>query len=122
MQGDLIRNDSIRDLITEAVRFRNERDWAQFHTVKELAISLVVEAGELLQELQWYKEEDQARVVAEKGDALKAELGDVFFSMLLLAHELKLDLGEAFLKKLEKTGAKYPVEKAKGSPKKYTEF
>jgi len=114
--------DSIRALIAQAVLFRDERDWAQFHTVKELAISLVVEAGELLQELQWYKEEDQARVAAEKGEALKAELGDVFFSVLLLAHELQVDLGEVFLGKLKKTGEKYPVDKSKGSPRKYTEL
>jgi NTP pyrophosphatase (non-canonical NTP hydrolase) len=114
--------DSLKDLIEAAVRFRDERDWAQFHSVKELAISLAVESAELLQLLQWFKGEELARVIDEKREHLKDELADVLFSVLLLASELNVDLGRAFLDKLEKTGAKYPVEKAKGSPRKYTEL
>jgi NTP pyrophosphatase (non-canonical NTP hydrolase) len=114
--------DSIAELMQAALAFRNERDWAQFHNTKELAISLAVESAELLQLLQWHKGEELERVVTEKHDHLKDELADVFFSVLLLAAELKIDLGPAFLEKLEKTGAKYPVEKARGSAKKYTEF
>lgn len=114
--------DSLRDLIGAAVAFRDQRDWAQFHTAKELAVSLVVESAELLQHLQWWKEPDLAAVVREKHPQLTDELGDVFFSVLLLAHELKIDLGAAFLSKLKKTAAKYPIEKSKGSPKKYTDL
>ncbi len=114
--------NSLTDLIRAAVAFRDARDWAQFHNAKELAISLVVESGELLQLLQWWKEGDLERIVAEKSGKLRDELADVLFSVLLLAHELKVDLGAAFLEKLAKTGEKYPVERAKGSPKKYTEL
>ena len=76
--------DSLRDLIAAAVAFRDERDWAQFHTAKELAISLSVESNELLQLLQWWKPEDLDRVIAEKHDKLRDELADVLFSVLLL--------------------------------------
>lgn len=116
------RTDSLKELIKSAVAFRDARDWGQFHNPKELAISLSVESNELLQLLQWWKEPDLQRVVAEKHARLKDELADVLFSVLLLAHELKVDLGPAFLEKLAKTGAKYPVDRSKGSPKKYTEL
>jgi NTP pyrophosphatase (non-canonical NTP hydrolase) len=114
--------DSLKHLIKAAVAFRDQRDWAQFHTPKELAISLAVESAELLQLLQWWKENDLGRIIKQKRTQIQDELADVFFSVLLLADELKIDLGRAFLKKLKKTGAKYPVHKSKGSPQKYTEF
>src|SRR5947208_2612207 len=114
--------NSVSDLVKAAVKFRDDRDWAQFHNPKELAISLAVESAELLQLLQWYKGKDLEKVIRGKRDHLKDELADVFFSVLLLADELKIDLGQAFLEKLGKTAAKYPVETSKGSPKKYTEL
>jgi NTP pyrophosphatase (non-canonical NTP hydrolase) len=114
--------DSLSELVKAAVAFRDQRDWAQFHNPKELAISLAVESAELIQLMQWYKGDELARVIEEKRDHLKDELADVFFSVLLLAAELKVDLGQAFLDKLSKTAAKYPVDKSKGSPKKYTEL
>jgi len=114
--------DSLADLIRAAVAFRDQRDWAQFHSPKELAISLAVESAELIQLMQWFKGEELDRVIAEKHDHLKDELADVLFSVLLLANELKVDLGRAFLDKLDKTAAKYPVDKSRGSAKKYTEL
>ena len=114
--------DSLADLIRAAVAFRDQRDWAQFHSPKELAISLAVESAELIQLMQWFKGEELDRVIREKRDHLKDELADVLFSVLLLANELKVDLGQAFLDKLDKTAAKYPVERSKGSAKKYTEL
>jgi NTP pyrophosphatase (non-canonical NTP hydrolase) len=114
--------DSLADLIRAAVAFRDQRDWAQFHSPKELAISLAVESAELIQLMQWFKGEELERVIHEKHAHLKDELADVLFSVLLLGNELKVDLGQAFLEKLEKTAAKYPVEKSKGSAKKYTEL
>jgi dCTP diphosphatase len=112
----------VKDLVRAAVEFRDQRDWAQFHNPKELAISLAVESAELIQLMQWYKGDELTRVIEEKRDHLSDELADVFFSVLLLAAELKVDLGRAFLDKLAKTAAKYPVDKSKGSPKKYTEL
>ena len=117
-----MNRDSIQELIGAAVAFRDERDWGQFHNPKELAISLCIESSELLQLMQWFKRDELKRVIEEKRGHLRDELADVLFSVLLLADELKIDLGEAFLEKLEKTGVKYPVEKSKGSAKKYTEL
>src|SRR5688572_8346546 len=114
--------DSVSDLVKAAVDFRDQRDWAQFHNPKELAISLAVESAELIQLMQWHKGDELARVIAEKRDHLTDELADVLFSVLLLAAELKVDLGAAFLEKLAKTAAKYPIEKSRGSARKYTEL
>src|SRR5260221_1622859 len=77
--------DSLKELIRAAVAFRDQRDWSQFHSPKELAISLAVESAELLQIMQWYKGEELQRVVTEKHAHLKDELADVLFSVLLLA-------------------------------------
>jgi len=114
--------DSVKDLMQAAVAFREERDWGQFHNPKELAISLAIESAELLQLMQWHKGKGLEKVIEEKRGHLQDELADVLFSVLLLADELKIDLGKAFLEKLAKTGEKYPVEKSKGSARKYTEF
>jgi len=114
--------DSLRHLIQAAVAFRDARDWAQFHNPKELAVSLCIESAELLQLMQWHKGPDLQKVIQEKHPHLQDELADVLFSVLLMAHELNLDLGQSFLDKLQKTAEKYPIEKSKGSPKKYTEL
>ena len=114
--------DSVKDLVDAAVAFRDQRDWAQFHSPKELAISLAVESAELIQIMQWFKGEELEQVIQDKHEHLRDELADVLFSVLLLAHELKVDLGPAFVRKLAKTGEKYPVDKSKGSAKKYTEL
>ena len=104
--------------ITELIKaFRDERDWAQFHTGKNLAINLSVEASELLELFQW-KEELDANGVTK----LKAELADVLYSALLLADSYSLNVREIVEQKLDSNRKKYPVEKAKGSSKKYTEF
>jgi NTP pyrophosphatase (non-canonical NTP hydrolase) len=117
-----MNDDSVQELMRAAMAFRDQRDWAQFHNPKELAISLSIESAELLQLMQWHKGAELDRVIIEKREHLQDELADVLFSVLLLADELKIDLGKAFLQKLAKTAEKYPVEKARGSARKYTEF
>ena len=103
--------------LTEAIlRFRNERDWAQFHNAKDLAAGLSIEAAELLEQFLWKQpnEADPAKV--------QAELADVLIFALLLAHEQKIDLTQAITQKLAENAAKYPVEKAKGRSTKYDEL
>ncbi len=105
------------DEITEALRnFRDERDWAQFHNPKDLAAALSIEAGELLECFLWkaHAEADMAKV--------KEELADVLAFALLLAEHYKLDVRQVVLDKIAKNALKYPVAKAKGSAKKYTEL
>jgi NTP pyrophosphatase (non-canonical NTP hydrolase) len=108
-----MKNDTpIRTLIEEIVKFRDARDWAQFHDGKNLAINLSVEAGELLEAFLWKaaEEVDQER--------LRDELADVLYSAFLLAETYGLDVSEIVRAKLVKNEAKYPVEKFKGSREK----
>ncbi|HTF06462.1 MAG TPA: nucleotide pyrophosphohydrolase [Bacteroidia bacterium] len=106
----------IKELTKKILEFRDERNWAQFHTGKDLAINLNVEASELLELFLWKKSED---VNVEK---LKLELADVFYSALLLAHTYDVDVNEIVSDKLRINAAKYPVDKAKGSNKKYDQL
>ena len=96
--------------------FNAAREWSQFHNAKDLAIALNIEAGELLELFLW---KDAA---AADRDKIKEELADVFAFALLLADKYQLDIKEIILDKLKKNAEKYPVEKAKGSAKKYTEL
>ncbi len=104
------------------VAFRDARDWKQFHNPKDLTISLLLEAAELLEHFQW-KSADEMRehVTKHKGD-VSEELADVLYWVLLIAHDLDIDLAEAVNKKMDKNEGKYPVEKAKGNHKKYTDL
>ncbi|WP_411172549.1 nucleotide pyrophosphohydrolase [Nitrosomonas sp. Is35] len=103
--------------LTEILRqFRDERDWAQFHNAKDLAMALNIEAAELLEVFLW-KAPEQADI-----DSVKEELADVIAFALLLADKYDLDVKQIVLEKIEKNALKYPVEKSKGSAKKYTEL
>jgi len=103
--------------LTEILRkFRDERDWAQFHNAKDLAMALNIEAAELLEVFLW-KAPEQADI-----DSVKEELADVIAFALLLADKYDLDVRQIVLEKMAKNALKYPVEKSKGSAKKYTEL
>jgi len=103
--------------ITEALlKFRDERDWEQFHNAKDLALALNIEAGELLEAFLW-KPSEQADI-----DTVKEELADVLAFAFLLAEKYGLDVKQIVLEKIEKNALKYPVAKSKGSAKKYTEL
>ncbi len=119
--GDMPK-DSIAELTKLVLDFRSARDWKQFHTPKELGISLVVEAAELLEIFQWKQGEDLAEAVKKRRTEIADELGDCLHSILLLAHDLGIDLAEALREKMRKMEGKYPVAKAKGKPKKYNEL
>jgi NTP pyrophosphatase (non-canonical NTP hydrolase) len=112
----------LADLTARVLRHRDERNWAQFHTPKELAISLVVEASELLSLTQWKNPQEVQEAVVAKRDKFQDELADVLHSVLLLASDLKIDLGAALETKLAKDALKYPVDKARGRNVKYTEL
>ena len=108
--------DSIDTIISEVVKFRNERDWEQFHNSKDLALAISIEASELNELFLWKKAEE---VNVEK---LKEELADIFTFSFLLANKHGLSVKELVLEKLKTNAVKYPVEKAKGSAKKYNEL
>ena len=113
---------TIQAMTERVLHHRDERHWAQFHTPKELAISLCVESAELLSLMQWKTGADLDAAVALKLPQIRDELADVLHSVLLLASDLKVDLGAALEEKLAKDAEKYPVHKALGRNTKYTEL
>jgi dCTP diphosphatase len=112
----------IAALQKKVVAFRDARDWKQFHNPKDLAISLLLEASEVLEHFQWKSTDEMAQHVSTKKEDIGDELADVFYWLLLIAHDLDIDLKEAFERKLRKNEQKYPKEKAYGSHRKYTEL
>lgn len=114
--------NELGSLAAEIAAFRDERDWKQFHNPKDVALSLVLEAAELLEIFQWKQEDAVQRAAVEQKDRIAEELADVFYYALLLAHDQRIDLVEALRAKLKVNGLKYPIEKARGSSKKYTEL
>ena len=113
---------TLAQLTKRVLRHRDERNWAQFHTPKELAISLCVESAELLSLMQWKSEDEVRDVVDRRHDDVRDELADVLHSVLLLASDMNIDLAEALEQKLAKDALKYPVNKAKGKNQKYNEL
>jgi len=117
-----MNSSDLNDLTRAVLRHRDERDWGQFHTPKELAISLCVESAELLSIMQWKAGKQLDQTVAARHEQIQDELADVLHSVLLLASDLKIPIGDALVQKLKKDAAKYPVEKAKGRNLKYDEL
>lgn len=116
MASDLI------DLRDRLRRFAAERDWDQFHSPKNLAAALIVEAAELLEHFQWLKEEDSTLLSPEKRAAVAEEIADVLLYLVRIADKLDIDLLDAAGKKIEANAVKYPADKARGSMRKYTEL
>lgn len=107
------------ETIARVLRFRDDRDWLQFHTPKDLAISLSLEAAELLEVFQWSGTDLQCE---EKRDKIREELADVLSYCILMADVCGMDLDEIMNEKVTKNEVKYPVEKARGRAEKYTEL
>jgi NTP pyrophosphatase (non-canonical NTP hydrolase) len=108
--------NNLHDLQKALVAFRDERDWAQFHNPKDLALALSIEAAEL-NELFLWKKAEEANI-----EKVKDELADVFAYALLLADKYDFDISEIVLNKIKKNAEKYPVDKSRGTSKKYNEL
>jgi dCTP diphosphatase len=113
---------SLEDLRGALRRFASDRDWDQFHSPKNLAIALSVEAAELLEHFQWTSEDDPGGLAADRHAKVKEEIADVLLYLVRLADKLNIDLLAAATEKIQVNATKYPVEKARGSSKKYTEL
>ena len=111
--------DTLRDALR---RFAAERDWDPFHSPKNLAAALSVEAAELLEQFQWLTEEQSRALDPARLEAVRHELADVLLYLVRLADKLDVDLLAAARAKLELNALKYPVDKARGSSRKYTEL
>jgi dCTP diphosphatase len=112
----------VREITERLLAFRDARDWKQFHNPKDLALSLVLEAGEVLEHFQWKNGDEIEKYAKEHKEDIGEELADVFNWVLLMSHDLDIDISEAARKKIEKNEGKYPIEKAKGKSDKYTDL
>ena len=121
MNKDEPRSD-LDDLCERFREFAVERDWGQFHTPKNLAAALSVEAGELLEPFQWLVSGEKTELGEAKLAAVRHEMADVLAYLILLADRLDVDLYRATLEKLELNRAKYPASEVRGSARKYSEY
>ena len=114
--------DSLQGLARQLQQFTRDRDWGQFHSPKNLASALVVEAAELLEHFQWLTEDQSRQLEPARREAVAAEMADVLLYLLQLAGALGVDLVGASQAKLEANALKYPVDRARGSSRKYDEL
>ena len=114
--------DTLDELRARINNFVAERDWAQFHTPKNLAMAMIVEAAELVEQFQWDTPHESQQLTLDKREAVRHELADTFVYLLRIAEVLEIDLIDATNKKIDLNAQKYPVEKVKGSNAKYTKY
>lgn len=113
---------NIDDLTKRIMAFRDARDWRQFHNPKDVALSLVLEATEVMEHFQWKNKEEIEKYIKTNKAEIGEELADVLYWVLLMSHDLEIDVLEALEKKILKNEEKYPVEKAKGKHTKYNKL
>ncbi len=113
---------SLEELARRLDAFAEAREWKQFHAPKNLASALVVEAGELLEHFQWLSEQQSRELSADKREAVGAEMADVLLYLVQLASALGVDLADAAERKLALNESRYPIERARGSSRKYDEL
>lgn len=112
----------ISRLTERLVAFNEQRNWKQFHNPKDLALSLVLEAAEVMEHFQWKSVEEMKAHVSEHRSAIGEELADVLYWVLLMSYYFEIDIANALEEKMVKNDEKYPVEKAKGRHEKYNQL
>jgi len=115
---------NIQELKNKVKKFCEDRDWDQYHGAKDLATALIIESAELLENFRWKSENEVKELFKnkDKKEQVEDEMADIIYFLLRLAQRYDIDLSEALDKKMKKNEKRYPVEKAKGSNKKYTEL
>jgi len=114
--------NDIKNIIEKIKKFRDDRDWMQFHDPKNMAVSIMLEASELLEHFQWKTIEEVETYAKQNHNEIKDEIADIALYLFELADNLGIDLINAMEQKLAKNEIKYPIEKAKGNAKKYNQF
>ena len=114
--------EDLKGITKKIIAFRNARDWKQFHNPKDLSLSLVLEAVEVMEHFQWKSREEMDEYTRSHKDEIGEELADVLYWVLLMSSDLDIDIAEAFAEKMKKNEKKYPVDKSRGKHKKYTEL
>ncbi len=112
----------IKELTKKITAFRDARDWKQFHNPKDLALSLVLEASEVLEHFQWKNGKKLEKYIKENRKEISHELADTLYWLLTISHDLKIDLKKAFNEKMKINSQKYPVLKFKGRSEKYNKL
>ena len=115
-------SNTVEDLTAEIRAFRDARDWMQFHAPKEMAVAIAAEAGELLQHFVWQSPEQSEQRARERKQEIGDEMADVALLLFEMADNLGVDLAAAMRAKLARNEVRYPVEKARGSNRKYSEL
>lgn len=113
---------NITKLTSRIITFRDARDWKQFHNPKDVALSLVLEAGEVMEHFQWKSKEEMEKYLKTNKNDVGEELADVLYWILLMGYDFEIDVFEALEKKIKINEDKYPVEKAKGKHTKYNKL
>src|SRR5215831_9842131 len=121
-RGATMSEDRLAELQRRLAAFAAARDWDQFHSPKNLAMALSVEASELLEEFQWLTEQQSGSLDAERRERVRLEMADVLIYLLRLADKLDVDLLRAAHDKLALNEQKYPADRVRGSSRKYTEY
>jgi NTP pyrophosphatase (non-canonical NTP hydrolase) len=112
----------INNLVQKIIMFRDARDWKQFHNPKDVALSLVLEATEVMEHFQWKNKDEIEKYTVTNKAEIGEELADVLYWVLLMSTDLNIDILDALEKKIKKNEEKYPIEKAKGNHTKYTKL
>jgi len=112
----------VKQIIEKIKKFRDERDWMQFHDPKNMAVSIILEASELLEHFQWKTIEEVEEYARQNQDEIQDEIADIALYLFEMADNLNIDLIKAMEKKLAKNERKYPAEKARGKHTKYTKL
>lgn len=112
----------LHELTHKIIKFRDERDWKQFHNPKDIALSLVLEASEVARHFQWKNNEEISDYIQKHKEEIGEELADVLYWVLLFSHDLKINISSALRKKIQKNAKHYPIKKSKGKHTKYTKL
>jgi NTP pyrophosphatase (non-canonical NTP hydrolase) len=110
------------ELSKRLIDFRAERDWEQFHTLRTLSTSLMLESAELAEHTQWARDSELEGIILERRERIEQEVADITILLTYLVHDLRIDLEAAVSAKLLRNAERYPVEKAKGTARKYDEL
>jgi NTP pyrophosphatase (non-canonical NTP hydrolase) len=113
---------TIKSLTKKILDFRDKRNWKQFHNPKDVALSMMLEAGEVGEHFQWKNNEEMMKYSKDHKKEIGEELADVMWWVLLLSHDLDIDILDTLNKKISKNNIRYPVNKVTGSHQKYTEY
>ncbi|MCR4436873.1 MAG: nucleotide pyrophosphohydrolase [Clostridiales bacterium] len=113
----------LSEAVKALLKFREERDWEQFHTPKNLSMSVAIEAAELMEHFQWKNDDEIGTYLkTEAVEKVKEEIADISAYLLMLSHDLGINLNQAILEKIKKNERKYPLEKSRGRHNKYDDL